>query len=103
MADINEDIIIFDTEDGGELRAQFIDSLFFNGDEYAILATLPEGVSSLEELGEDEQEIFFMKIVPADDDNVEYLPIDDDDLSDQLFEIVNQAWEDEDEADADEE
>ena len=95
MADISDDIMIFETEEGGALRAQFMDSIFYNGDEYAILAALPDGAATADDVEDDELEIFFMKMVPTDDDNVEYVPIEDDELSDELYEIVNQAYEDE--------
>ncbi|MBR0463560.1 MAG: DUF1292 domain-containing protein [Clostridia bacterium] len=95
MADVNDDIMIFETEDGEEQRVQYIDSLFYNGDEYAVLADLPDGVDSIDDIEEDDLEIFFMKIVPAEGDDVEYVPVDDDDLSDRLYAIVNQAFDEE--------
>ena len=99
MADVNDDIMIFETEDGSEQRVQYIDSLFYNGDEYAVLADLPEDAETIDDIEDDELEIFFMKIVPVDDDNVEYVPIEDDALADQLYEIINQAFDEAEEAD----
>ena len=98
MADVSDDIMIFETEDGGEQRVQYIDSVFYNGDEYAILADLPDGAETIDDIEDDQLEIFFMKIVPHGNDDEEYVPIDDDDLADQLYAIINQPV-DEDEYD----
>ena len=96
MADVSDDIMIFETEDGGEQRVQYIDSVFYNGDEYAVMTELAEGQEPWTEEGGDEEypEIFFMKVVPVDDENVEFEPVDDE-LGDKLFEIVNSEFEDE--------
>ena len=71
MADVSDDIMIFETEDGGEQRVQYIDSVFYNGDEYAILADLPDGAETIDDIEDDQLEIFFMKIVPHGDDDEE--------------------------------
>ena len=94
---VNDDILIFEDDEGGEVRLQIVDTFFYNGDEYAIVSELPEGVESIDDLDSDDMDIYFMQVVPVDEENVEYVPVEDEELSDTLFDIVNSAYEEEDE------
>ncbi|MBQ8953047.1 MAG: DUF1292 domain-containing protein [Clostridia bacterium] len=97
----NEDLelYVFTDEDGNDVNVQVLDYFYYNGDEYAVMTELAEGQEPWTEAGGDEEapEIFFMKVVPVDDENVEFEPVDDEELGDKLFEIVNADFEDEEE------
>ena len=91
------ELYVFSDEDGNDVNVQVLDYFYYNGDEYAVMTELLEGQEPwTEEGGDDEEgpEIFFMKVVPVDDENVEFEPVDDE-LGDKLFEIVNSEFEDE--------
>ncbi len=90
------ELYVFSDEDGNDVNVQVLDYFYYNGDEYAVMTELAEGQEPWTEAGGDEEypEIFFMKVVPVDDENVEFEPVDDE-LGDKLFEIVNSEFEDE--------
>ena len=96
------DIVVFVDEDENEIEMEVLDYFYYNGKEFAVLTEVteqncecPEG----EECTCEPTEIFFMKVVPieGDEENVEFLPVEDEDLADKLFEIINSAMEDEEE------
>jgi len=86
------EIIVFTDEDGNDVNVQVLNYFFYNGDEYAVMTEVEEGEVADEEMAE----IFFMKVVTLDEENVEYQPIEDDDLADKLFEVVNADFSEED-------
>ena len=94
----NEDLelYVFTDEDGNDVNVQVLDYFYYNGDEYAVMTELAEGQQPwTEESGADEEpEIFFMKVVEVDEENVEFEPVDEE-LSDKLFEIVNANFDEE--------
>ena len=96
MDNNNEDLelYVFSDEDGNDVNVQVLDYFYYNGDEYAVMTELAEGQEPWTEEGGDEEypEIFFMKVVPVDEENVEFEPVDDE-LGDKLFEIVNASYE----------
>ncbi len=94
--DVRDDILVFEDDEDGIVRVQIVDTFFYNGDEYAIVTELPEGVGSADEIDDEDMEIYFMQVVPVDEENVEYVPVEDEELSDTLFDIVNSAYDDED-------
>ena len=94
------EIYVFTDEDGNDVNVQVLDYFYYNGDEYAVMTELAEGQEPWTAEGGDEEEpeIFFMKVVEVDDENVEFEPVDDEELGDRLFEIINENYsEDEDE------
>ena len=90
------ELYVFSDEDGNDVNVQVLDYFYYNGDEYAVMTELAEGQEPWTEAGGDEEapEIFFMEVKEVDEENVEFVPVDDD-LSDKLFEIVNSEFEDE--------
>ena len=94
------EIIVFTDEDGNDVNVQVLDYFYYNGDEYAVMVELPEGAEpiSLDD-GEngDPAEVFFMKVVPVDEENVEYEPVEDDELADKLYGIISGDYSEEDE------
>ena len=95
--EMDEDLIVFETEDGDEVTFVIEDYFFYNGDEYAVLSeydtekdiVLDEGsiVCKIESVtGENGEE------------DEEFVPVEDDELAEKLIEIANaQLAEDEEE------
>ena len=96
----SEDVEIYTMtdEDGNDVTVQALDYFFYNGEEYAVMTELAEGQepwTEEREYGDDDgPEVFFMKVVELDDDNVEFEPVEDEDLADELFEILNDSIQD---------
>lgn len=92
----NEDLelYVFTDEDGNDVNVQVLDYFYYNGREYAVMTELAEGQEPWTEEGGDEEspEIFFMEVREVDEENVEFLPIEDDDLADKLFDIVSENY-----------
>ena len=87
------ELYVFSDEDGNDVNVQVLDYFYYNGDEYAVMTELAEGQEPWTEAGGDEEapEIFFMEVKEVDEENVEFVPVDDD-LSDKLFEIVSENF-----------
>lgn len=94
------DIVVFVDEDENEIEMEVLDYFYYNGEEFAVLTEVsdvqcecPEG----EECTCEPAEIMFAKVVPVDgsEEDVEFLPVEDEELADKLFEIINSAMEDE--------
>ena len=87
------ELYVFTDEDGNDVNVQVLDYFYYNGDEYAVMTELAEGQEPWTEAGGDEEapEIFFMEVKEVDEENVEFVPVDDD-LSDKLFEIVSENF-----------
>ena len=100
MMENNEDLelYVFTDEDGNDVNVQVLDYFYYYGDEYAVMTELAEGQEPWTEAGGDEEapEVFFMKVVDVDDENVEFQPIEDDDLADKLFAIYSENYNEED-------
>ncbi|MDR3085475.1 MAG: DUF1292 domain-containing protein [Christensenellaceae bacterium] len=106
------DIVVFTDEEGNDLELEVLDYIFYNGEEYAVLAAVEEEEHEhhhhdhdhaahehdhAHEHGhhhhdhahdEEEQELYLMKVVQLEDDMEEFVPIEDDALMDALIEIV---------------
>lgn len=91
------DILVFTDDEGNDVNVQVLNYFYYNGEEYAVLTEATEEPAcdcapgeECEECGEP-TEIFFMKVVPieGDEENVEFLPVEDEDLADKLFEIIS--------------
>ena len=78
----SDDIIILNDEDGNECRFQFLDMIDYKGREFIVLL-------SEEEAAKEESDVDILEVVPVPD-NPElenYLPVDDDDIIDAVFDI----------------
>ena len=95
MNNMEEDIIVFEDEDGNEYSYVVIDYMFYNGDEYALLTEADAEVND-----DNTQECIICKIVP-DEENGEEIEsfelVDDDDLAQKLVEIFNTKMQEEEE------
>ena len=106
--DQEQDLIVYTDEDGNEGTLQVLDYFYYNGEEYAIITVADEEGEACEHEGceccadDEDQEVFFMKVQPLEDDQVELVPVDDE-LAEQLLEVIaNQYDEDEDEGEGEE-
>ncbi len=101
MEDMEEDLVVFETEDGEEVTFRVEDYFFYNGDEYAILTECVEDEEAEED--EDEEaglEVIVCRVETGTDENgeetEEFVNIEDEDLANKLIEIANtQMMEDE--------
>lgn len=89
------DTIVFTDDEGNDVTVQVLSYFYYNGEEYAVLADA-DAVQECECPPEGEcecppTEIFFMKVVPVEgsEDEVEFEPIEDEDLADKLFEVIS--------------
>lgn len=94
------DIVVFVDEDENEIEMEVLDYFYYNGKEFAVLTEVmeeqcecPEG----EECACEPAEIMFAEVVAVEgsEDEVEFLPVEDEELADKLFEIINSEMEDE--------
>ncbi|MBR3504136.1 MAG: DUF1292 domain-containing protein [Clostridia bacterium] len=87
------ELYVFTDEDGNDVNVQVLDYFYYNGREYAVMTELAEGQEPWTEEGGDEEEpeIFFMEVKDVDDENVEFLPVEEE-LADKLFEIVSENY-----------
>ena len=78
----NEDLelYVFTDEDGNDVNVQVLDYFYYNGREYAVMTELAEGQEPWTEEGGDEEspEIFFMEVKEVDEENVEFVPVEDE-------------------------
>lgn len=83
------EIIELEAEDGTVVEAQLVDTFFYNGEEYAVLSELVDGKPDADE--DDNLVIFFMHIIPGaeDSDMDEYESIEDEKLDEELFNVYN--------------
>ena len=79
------DIVVFEDDAGNEIKMEVVDYLAYEGKEYALLTEYVEDEEEAEDDGE--REAFIMEVVDAGDDMEEFVPVEDDDLVEQLMEI----------------
>ncbi len=108
----NVDLIEAVDEDGNTLLLEVIRYFFYNGEEYVILGDVQEADSDHDHCDcghedcQDEvtMELYVMKVVPSeeDDESEEFVPVEDQDLLDQLIRVAEATF-DEDALEGDEE
>ena len=78
-----DDLIVFETEDGEEVTFVIEDYFFYNGDEYAILTEYDTEKEEVLDEGS-----IVCKIETTEDENGEdvYVSLDDDELEEKVFE-----------------
>ena len=88
MNNMEEDIIVFEDEDGNEYCYEVIDYLFYNGEEYALLTEVTD-----EEPEEETQECIVCRIVAETEEDGEesesFELVEDEELGRKLVEIFN--------------
>ena len=88
MNNMEEDIIVFEDEEGNEYNYSVVDYMFYNGEEYALLVEVFD-----EEPEDGQQECIICKIVAEQDEDGEetesFELIEDESLGQKLVEIFN--------------
>ncbi len=79
MEGMEEDVIVFEDEDGQEYEFSVVDYFFYNGDEYALLTE--NGTEGTEQEGE----CIVCKVVPVAGEDGE----EDEELAQKLIDIAN--------------
>ena len=85
MNGMEPDIIDFEDEDGNVIPFEVIDYLFYNGEEYALLA-------DADAEDEDDVECVICKVVAEEEDGEEvenFELVEDDSLAEKLLELFN--------------
>ena len=82
------EIITLEDDLGNEKDFEFLDVVEYDGDEYIIL--LPE-----EEGDEEQNEVMILRIDSVDDENENYVGIDDEDILQKVFDIFKKRYENE--------
>ena len=86
------DLIVFEDDQGNQLTMQVMDYLFYEGKEYALISEYRE-----DENDDSDRESLVMEVHPLEDDedNEEFLPIDDA-LSERLLQLFATQYDEED-------
>ena len=97
MEDMEEDVIVFEDEDGQEYEFTVVDYFFYNGDEYALLTE--NGTEGTEQEGE----CIVCKVVASEGEDgeadEEFELVEDDELAQKLIDIANTRMSDDEEED----
>lgn len=105
--DENMDLVVFIGEDGNEKTMEVLDYFFYEGQEYAVLTEYDESEEEHVHTEECDHahdvDAFIMKVVPVEDDQEEFLAIEDEALMDKLIEFVQNELYDGEEEDEEEE
>ncbi|MBQ3265683.1 MAG: DUF1292 domain-containing protein [Ruminococcus sp.] len=80
-------IITLEDDLGNEQDFEFLDVVEFEGDEYIIL--LP-----VEDEDKDQSEVMILRIESVDDENENYVGIDDEEVLQKVFDIFKKRYED---------
>ena len=95
----DDDLVIFETEDGEEMTFGIEDYFFYNGEEYALLADVN---ADSEEDDEEGISCIVCKVTTEEDENGEeqdvFTPVEDEDLAEKLFQIAMTKIEEDDDA-----
>ena len=87
MDGMEEDVIVFEDEDGQEYEFTVVDYFFYNGDEYALLTE--NGTEGTEQ----EDECIVCKVVPVEgedgEEDEEFQLVEDEELAQKLVDIAN--------------
>ena len=88
MNNMEEDVIVFEDEDGNEYNYTVVDYMFYNGEEYALLTEEDTEVND-----DNTQECIICKVVAEQDEDGEetesFELIEDETLGQKLVEIFN--------------
>lgn len=76
-------LITLTDDNGNEIEFEFLDIVEYDGDEYIVLI----------ENDEDADEVVILKIMELDEENEEYVSIDDEDVLNTVFSIFKKRYE----------
>ena len=98
MEDMEEDVIVFEDEDGQEYEFTVVDYFFYNGDEYALLTEVTDA-----EEDEENQECVVCRVAAETEEDGEetesFIPVEDEVLAQKLVDIFNTKMADEEKED----
>lgn len=77
-------ILTLTDENGNEVNFEYLDSIEYNGVEYLILA--PEG--------DEEGETVILEVQPVDEENENYIGVEDEAILDAVFGIFKERYKD---------
>ena len=77
-------ILTLTDENGQDVNFEYLDCLEYQGKEYLVLMPL----------GEEETEIVILEIEPVDEENENYLSIDDEDLLNTVYGLFKEKYKD---------
>ena len=80
-----DNIIVLNDEDGNEVPFEFLDLVEYQEREFVVL--LPAE-------GEDTDTVVILELVEEDDDMESYLPVEDEDLLNAIFDIFKEKFSD---------
>ena len=90
-----QDLVVFEDDNGNKLTMEVLDYLFYEGKEYALLAELGDGsceTCDAQECAdcESQREAYVMEVVPVGDDMEEFVPVDEA-LAEKLIDIIENS------------
>ena len=84
ILDEEESVITLTDENGVDARFEYLDCIEYRGKEYLVL--IPEG--------EEAVEIVILEIEPVDEENENYLAVEDEETLDAVYEIFKEKFKD---------
>lgn len=84
MEDNELDLVVFEDDKGNEITMEVLDYLFYEGEEYAVLAEMQD------EDSEEPREAYVMHVVPVGDDMEEFVPVSEE-LAEKLIDIIENS------------
>ena len=75
-------IVTFVDEDGEEISFEYLDCVEYQGKEYLCLTPADE----------DSNQVVILEIVPVDDENEDYLTVEDETIEDAVFAIFMERY-----------
>lgn len=79
------EIITLEDDLGNEKDFEFLDTVEYDGDEYIILLPVEE---------EEQNEVMILRIDSIDDENENYVGIDDEEILQKVFDIFKERYKD---------
>ena len=79
-----DSIVVFTDEDGNDLSFEFLDSIEYEGKEYLCLLPVEEGTN----------EIVILEVEPVDEENENYLTVEDEDVLNAVYTIFKERYKD---------
>ena len=86
------DLVTFVDDEGNETVLEVRDYFYYNGDEFAVLVDFDDGEGDEDEPVE--LNAYIMKVNPVGEDEEEFVPVEDDDLYQELLEIAQTRFDD---------
>lgn len=83
MENNEKDLVVFEDDNGDSFTLEVLDYLFYEGEEYAVLAEMDENSNG-------QREAYVMKVVDAGDDMEEFVPVEEE-LAAKLIEIIENS------------